>query len=697
MSASIISLFNLCSVILVGKFQSPTDSITDFILQVQQKTPVILDHVDISEDGRYKYLYDKNRNGEELSGRALKPLSQKCIGTRFSHVIFSNWATPSITIRKVYVHVVEVIRGISFLNENPEFIFIHLHPKYIMDNPPFKIIWQQFSFKSISFLLYGDSIKLVLTCCSYSFLKLIPFEYRSEDVDVDQFLLRVKSKLFDFRNGIVVLRRLGQGKNKGGFNLRDCSLNLDGLLTFPAECGLRAIQRKYNFTLKYNEAHGNRLKFVSEIFERGMDNRFKDKLTKGHEQTREWFLHGMSFEPFIFMVFADPNPPNASAVLSPFDIWIWLSFLLSIVLFFLVSWVILFRKYSGKLILWIFSSIFSQLGEDETFILFGNSRGKYFTLFFCWLFISNLLGIVYQGSLFSYLTATESPNVPKTLKEALTNPSFPIINVDCTNNEEYRGLNRRTEFYEQNATIICISVLKYVLIHDLLSTDKELKTEHHHDYFILSLELLKERLIVINGTAYQIIKDITTFRQLQTEYEGQTVLLPREFGVLNQHNRLMEFTRLMKWLDPNKLIMKSDDMARFIMRSTWIAKRNLFHRIFSSGLGSLVQSGLFSMWEKHYALGRERVGVEQNHRVTFGRIQFAESKVITFNEAHPVSLRVMRVFFVIWFILLICISGAFILEKFYFQKRMVLVQCTSYMKIKIIRCLIISLNCQEYR
>jgi hypothetical protein len=656
MSAPVLSLFNLCSVILVGKFQSPTDSITDFIFQVQQKTPVILDHVDISEDGRYKYLYDKNRNGEELSGRALKPLSQKCIGTRFSHVIFSNWATPSMPIRKVYVRVVEAIRGISFLNENPEFIFIHLHPKYIMDNPPFKITWQKFSFKSISFLLYGDSIKLVLTCCSYSFLKLIPFPYRSESVD--QFLWRVKSKLFDFRNGIVVLSRLGQGKNKGGFKLKDCSLNLDGLLTFPAECGLRAIQQKYNFTLKYNEAHGNRLKFVSEIFEREMDNRFKDKLTIGHEQTREWFLHGMSFEPFMFTVFADPNPPNASAILSPFDIWIWLSFLLSILLFFLVSWNVLFRKYSGNLILWIFSSIFNQLGEDETFVLFGNSRGKYFTLFFCWLFMTNLLGIVYQGSLFSYLTATESPNVPKTLKEALNDPNFPIINVDCK--------VHRTESDEQNSTLICFSVLKYILLYDLLSTDKEPETEP--DSFILFLEMLKERLIVINGTAYEIIKDIGRFRLLQTEYEGQTVLLPRVFGVLNQHSRLMEFTRLTKWLDPSKLIIKSDDMTRFIMRSTWIAKRNLFHRMFSSGLGSLVQSGLFSRWEKHYALGRERVGVEQNHRVTFGRIQFAESKVITFNEAHPVSLRVMRVFFILWFILLICISGPFILEKFYFQK-----------------------------
>jgi hypothetical protein len=81
-------------------------------------------------------------------------------------------------------------------------------------------------------------------------------------------------------------------------------LNLDGLLTFPVECGVRAIQRKYNFTLKYNDAHGNRLKFVSKIFEREMDNWFKDKLTIGHEETREWFLHGMSFEPFMFTVFA---------------------------------------------------------------------------------------------------------------------------------------------------------------------------------------------------------------------------------------------------------------------------------------------------------------------------------------------------------------------------------------------------------
>jgi hypothetical protein len=118
-------------------------------------------------------------------------------------------------IRKVYVHVVEVIPGISFLHENPEFLFIYLHPKYVIDNPPFKITWQKFSFKPISFLSYGDSIKLVVvTCCSYSFVKLIPFEYRSEGVD--QFLWRVKSKLFDFRNGMVVLSRLGQGKKKGG-------------------------------------------------------------------------------------------------------------------------------------------------------------------------------------------------------------------------------------------------------------------------------------------------------------------------------------------------------------------------------------------------------------------------------------------------------------------------------------------------
>jgi hypothetical protein len=121
-------------------------------------------------------------------------------------------------------------------------------------------------------------------------------------------------------------------------------------------------------------------------------------------------------------------------------------------------------------------------------------------------------------------------------------------------------------------------------------------------------------------------------------------LFPRVFGVLNQHNRSIEFTRLLKWLDPSKLIIMSDDMTRFIMGCTWIAKTNLFYWMCSSGLGSLVQSGLFSKWEKHYAVGRERVGVEQNHRVTFGRIQFAEIKVITFNEAHPVSLLVMKVF-----------------------------------------------------
>jgi hypothetical protein len=85
------------------------------------------------------------------------------------------------------------------------------------------------------------------------------------------------------------------------------------------------------------------------------------------------------------------------------------------------------RNFCDKFF-WSISVIFDQTDDGFTSFEFKGSNGMVAIWIGIWYFFAIILGIVYKGSLYSYMTSSLPPAVPKTLETAVDS-GWPIMST----------------------------------------------------------------------------------------------------------------------------------------------------------------------------------------------------------------------------------------------------------------------------
>jgi hypothetical protein len=343
-------------------------------------------------------------------------------------------------------------------------------------------------------------------------------------------------------------------------------------------------------------------------------------------------------------------------MLSPFDLWMWLGTIFSCLSFVVVCVFILRYKMKRELVLWTVSALLQQTDESATMELFKNIRWKYVGLILTWLFASFLLSSFYQGALFSSLTTSVPPKVPASLTEALA-MKFPLMTTGCY-----------IQFLSKEPGK-CKSYLHSIIIPDLLY---KRETE---DAFFSFVKDVNDTVSFLDGRHLALVRNMSEELQVRILINGleTDTKMPDTFGLFSSSADSEEFSQAMKWYFPEKMQVKVQDLNPFIFRSPWVGSLNAFYIMFSRGLVNLIEGGIYHRWEKHHSLSLQLSQITEfleNSTLpvtaaaatasivpsSFGNIYMRfviadKTRVITFNEANPVSLSVMKVPFVICLIL----------------------------------------------
>jgi hypothetical protein len=248
--------------------------------------------------------------------------------------------------------------------------------------------------------------------------------------------------------------------------------------------------------------------------------------------------------------------------------------------FFIVVFVGSKLKEKRKLVLWMISTIFSQTDENLTQHLFNKKRLINIALVSSWLFSMLLLNVVYQGDLYSYLSNACIPSLPNSLREILET-KIPLFTIGESCQYSQTVPDSRE----------CSSTLRNGLIPDILKTKE------------VQLILRKVALKVLNRTQH--LPGLTVFIAAEMSFKPdkdrmlkKDWVTPNTFGILASSDEINEYTAAGRIFFKEHIMRQTSDINPFITMTPWLAQRGLFATAFSSGIGSLSQSGLVDRWRK---------------------------------------------------------------------------------------------------
>jgi hypothetical protein len=367
----------------------------------------------------------------------------------------------------------------------------------------------------------------------------------------------------------------------GREEISDCSLNLDQLHTYPELCTLHLLEKQLNFTttLTHQPGYGV-LQLLNALADPYVNNIIITKSIPGFQ----WLIHGVKFNPYKLTLITKLQSVNVDSLLQPFDINIWMALLTANCLFFIVVCVGLRFKKKRKLIFWMTSTTLSQMDENLTNYLFDKKRWINFPLVASWFFFIFVLSMLYQGDLYSCLTNVRVPVLPNSLGETLIT-NIPLFTLGRSCRYPDAGPN----------ILVCYSALLNVLIPDIFEANKETndliktvasKVLNRTEHIPGNTPVLQAALISVNSDKLRI--------------SNRSWVTPNTFGILSSSTVTDEFIASAQFFFKDYSIRQTSDVNPFITFKPWITKRGPFFSAFSSGIGSLTESGLIARWRKHY-------------------------------------------------------------------------------------------------
>jgi hypothetical protein len=555
-----LTILNVCSVQFFGIFDSNTSL-------PQSIVPAVIVCKEIPTHSQ--------KTLETLKSIQLASLSQKCLnsGTAIIAFISVNDQSPDpfqneLTLNR-YTPLLEQISTYS----NPTLVLLQI--KATLNKQNFIFDWMKLHLTS-QLLLFDDETVYRPTIDPGPSLK-ISFDSRT----VVQSALYISSTKKLNLNGRYIHLTSGI---PGSRKIFDCSLNLDKLFTHPELCVIHFLEKQINFTTR---PYRKRPKyFFLKLFNILVDNHVNNLIISKGIPGLHWLTHGVNFEPYKLILISKLQRVNVDSLLQPFDRNMWMALIFANFLFFIVVCVGSKFKEKRKLVLWMISTILSQTDEMLTKYLFDKKRLVNIGLVSSWLFSMFLLNVLYQGDLYSYLSNARIPSLPNSLREILET-KIPLFTIgeSCHYSETVHDSR------------LCSSTLRNVLIPDILKT-KEAQPI-----------LRKVALKVLNRTQH--LPGLTVFIAAEMSFKPEKVRMlkkswvtPNTFGILASSDEINEYKAAAKIFFTQHIMRATSDINPFITMTPWLAQRGPFATAFSSGIGSLSQSGLVERWRKNMLNGK---------------------------------------------------------------------------------------------
>jgi hypothetical protein len=462
-------------------------------------------------------------------------------------------------------------------------------------------------------------------------------------------------------------------------NISDCSLNLDKLRSPPDICVLVLLQKQINFTIHQTQTGRKPNYFLLKLFNGISDNNVNNFIITKKQPGFQWLTHGVKFNPYKLTLITKLQRVNVDSLLQPFHWNMWVTLLVANCLFFILVCIGSRFKKKCKLILWMISTIFSQPDECLTISLFDKKRMINLGLVSSWFFFMFLLNVLYQGDLYSCLSNVRLPVLPNSLSEALA-INIPLFTsgIFCPNSVTMAA---------KRLKIPCSSTLLDKLIPDILNLNAT------HD------NLRKVAVKVLNrtenlGYAPVLIAADMAFQPDKLQYLNSTWVPTETYGLLTSSEDTDLFGAGAKVFFKDHIIRQTSDVNPFITVKPWMAVRGPFATAFSSGVGSLSQSGLLERWRKYADIGQairvikvmfksmddlENKFVDKEELLTqeqlanrslewegsgrlYSRLMLVPDKISMFVSGQSVAFEVMKLPFLVCLVLISVATVVFLIE-----------------------------------
>lgn len=353
-----------------------------------------------------------------------------------------------------------------------------------------------------------------------------------------------------------------------------CGPNLfyRGVTESPYYCGISELGRKYNFTPMTSA-----------------DERIQPKRVIGLVIFRYMLRAGdiddlliivsplmLTMDKFEFTIVTNfpTTVGSLETLFSPFDYFTWTFLLLSCI-------AIIVLIYSERKLLSLstlkFEPIFnlvSQLIGQGSFY-FGNLNFKtiaVFWSFFCYILMENL----YQGSIYSCLTVTLPPSVPKTIEDVISS-NLQVITTSSI---------LSVLVIQQN-----LSVLQHKILPDLIpwfpadsAYSRTIQKFNSSLYFLNLRDITRADIAATISNSQDILASNKTIRTSGT------------FAVMDDKNDLNNFSSLMKILGKRLLIKGHSGHMDFYTFYVDVVKTNFIVPKLYEGINRLVESGIYGRW-----------------------------------------------------------------------------------------------------
>ncbi|OXA64265.1 hypothetical protein Fcan01_00209 [Folsomia candida] len=508
---------------------------------------------------------------------------------------------------------------IALTKVKPNYIFAHL------TNPAFSKKFYSSAFRytrGIAKLVIFSHLALYIPCIACNTPPEKVHIYNLATVD-DIFT----SKNKNFWNKIIididVIWWTGKFEGKCGPNLA----HYEDMYP-PKLCVISVLGKKMNFTLiPSREYEHSRLKYEDHVISYIA---FHTILAEGFNDLM-FFTFKLDFNNFRFAIVTElPSVlNNLYGIYLPFDNATWICLLVGMV----VTGVLARREvergkmtHAVEVALRLISFLLGQSGSSNV-AGFSSSKRAGIAIATAWFFgVFILMGNLYQGSIFSYLTVKIPPIVPETVEELLES-----------------GITILTSSYSAFSLERSISLLRDVIIPVL--------TSHlgGNERWAKLLDRLAGKIEFMN---YDI-----KYAPIPDAYSNFTAFLTRNkskelntFALMDRKNGLLITTKVLKIMGKQLIVENREETFFNSVGISYIAI-NYVSGFVIGGYNCLVQSGISSRWEKLQKLRETLYQVRKLGNVTYNRFFLKEMgggrNPVEFHENQSVSLAAIGYFVMI--------------------------------------------------
>lgn len=224
------------------------------------------------------------------------------------------------------------------------------------------------------------------------------------------------------------------------------------------------------------------------------------------------------------------------------------------------------------------------------------------------------------------------PNTPQNLEE-LVSANIPILTM-----------SRSLVWLSHEKKLDVISLLMTFVIPDLAAFTSSQKRKTYIR--------LKNKTQFLPETSFEVAKNLSTYGFIGGARN------PEMIALVDSSDYFMSFRKSLTLFERYKPSSQHHAMHFYIHRSLWFVEKNVFAKIFITGLTCLAEGGIMQRWVSNVRVAK----VEMKAYVAFKEMKKLKLNSVERQSAQPTTLKQVRVPFVLQFGMLFGSMGIFVYE-----------------------------------